>query len=659
MTREPTSSKKTAVVLSPDGEVEGHIVNDQGHEKISPEREIVYVPYESVHKSNAEKQSPATNYRSTIIFSNLLVAALVALYFHFAGAPPESPKAANAPSVASNESLASTAAVNKIDRSDQLDETQNPLDQPLEQIKIKASQIINDQGEDIGLVNSFLDSWREIAPSTKLNYKDSDWFQDFTLSLNEKISRIRNDSAYNESSQIYAGTLLNLSALLGIQTLNNQGRINTASNGENLQIDNNAATIVAGEKSDRVSDSDLSGDASSELANNLPLADSESTDAQSVVMDSTIEKQPKSGLNRDENNKQLTSNPEAITDIVADLTTQIAKAEADQKSQIKDESLHQADLVKGSHSVIGNSVKSENGYSESDLHYLLGQYATTYEFGDSTKLLALFEAKPEYRRALSRSFKKVFASSESRHIEFSELEWQFFKDSIIGNGKYKAKIELKDNKGTRYVNAEIQVKMLAEKDSLKIERMDFSNVKSKTIRPKTAKAEETQTPLIKASVVKSTEDSISENQAHATLGKPIESVVYKSNNRPKGPTAAELQDVITRFIGAYESGNIRALDNIFSLNARTNDRNNLSEIKSDYKAFFSNTTDRQLFIKDLKWTVNKELAKGIGNLNALVVKTDSDKINSINGEIEIVAQRIKDKVLITHLFHNYSLSKSK
>ena len=663
MTREPASSRKSAVVLSPEGEVEGHVVEDEGVEQISPEREIVYVPYESVPHSDQSKSAASPNFRSTIILSNLLVAVLVALYFHFAGSRGDS-DANSKPN--DQTTLANAGGINKIDRSDQVDDGKAPLLQPIAQLKMKAGLIIDDEKEDIGLVNSFLDSWREIAPSTKQSFKSSFWFKQFTDALSSKISHLRSVSPYNESSQIYAGTLLNLAALLGIQSnVDGQSQNTIAANNAEM-ADNNTNTIVAGE----ISGNEISAEENSEVNNNGefnslsgaindsdPMLGEKQLDVSGD--DAKLEKEVEQIANSSEsgndsdsaNNNQISKDANDFSDIVSELSSQIAKLEADQKNQVEDESLHKADLVKNSHSVIGNTTKGDSGYSESDLHYLLGQYATTYEFGDTEKLLALFAAKPDYRRALKRNFKKVFAYSESRHIEFSNLDWKFYKNSIIGEGRYKAKIELKRNKGTRYVSADILVTMLPGKHDLKIARLDFSKVKSKTIKPKTSST----TKARENSAKKSTPSAATKSRQ--TIGKAYESI-HKSNSKPKGPTAAELQDIITRFIGAYESGNIKALDGIFSANARTNDRNNLKEIKSDYKSFFSHTTDRQLFIKDLKWTVNKDLAKGIGNLNALVVKTDSEKINSINGEVEIVAQRINNKVLITHLFHNYSLSKN-
>lgn len=594
MTRESSSSRKPAVVLSQDGEVEGHVDDHDQLEKYSSEKEIVYVPYESVANSQEDMASKLSgNLRLKILLSNLLVAIAVALFFQFLGSDDRD-----------NEQTADTrkSSVARIERSQPVQALQ-----PLADLKLKAGLIIDDEQQDIGLVNSFLDSWKEIAPSTKHSFKSSFWFKQFSQALHDKIQQIRTQFPDDEGSEIYAGTLLNLSALLGLKADTAVAQTTE----QPTQAD--TEQIVAGEIPDENAPVPVSTPVSMPVAETKPADPDATTAAQN----------------------------DDISDIVTELSSQIAKLEAEQRNQIEDQSMHKADLVKNSHSAIGNIKKSDSGYSESDLHYLLGQYATTYEFGDTNRLLALFAAKPGYRRALKRNFKKVFSYSLNRHIEFSDLNWEFYQDSIIGKGKYKATIELKRNKGTRYVSADIQVKMLPTKHSLKIARLDFSAVRSRTIRPKI-----------------NNQPTAPVKQVSLTKKKPHTAPKLVPTSRPSEPTAAELQDVITRFVGAYESGNIKALDSIFSSNARTNDRNNLREIKSDYKEFFSNTTDRQLYIKDLKWTFNKNLAKGVGNLNALVVATDSDTINSINGEIEIVAKRIKNKVLITHLFHNYAVSRN-
>lgn len=122
-------------------------------------------------------------------------------------------------------------------------------------------------------------------------------------------------------------------------------------------------------------------------------------------------------------------------------------------------------------------------------------------------------------------------------------------------------------------------------------------------------------------------------------------------DRPQQPTPAELQDIVTRFIGAYESGDIKLLASLFTKDAKTNDQINLNGIKQDYESLFNTTNDRQMFIRDLQWTFDGTQAKGSGRLKAIIITDSGTPVYSMEGEIEIIARRVDDKVLITNMYH--------
>ena len=125
----------------------------------------------------------------------------------------------------------------------------------------------------------------------------------------------------------------------------------------------------------------------------------------------------------------------------------------------------------------------------------------------------------------------------------------------------------------------------------------------------------------------------------------------KKIKKPEGPTVADLQDVVTRLIDAYESGDIKGLSALFANNAQTNDQQGLAGIEKDYQELFDSTTDRQMFIQGLQWSHDKNSAKGSGNLEAIVLSEAGGSVYTMTGKIQIVARRIDDKVLITHLYH--------
>ena len=123
---------------------------------------------------------------------------------------------------------------------------------------------------------------------------------------------------------------------------------------------------------------------------------------------------------------------------------------------------------------------------------------------------------------------------------------------------------------------------------------------------------------------------------------------------PEGPTAAQLQDMVTQFISAYEIGDLERFDSLFSINAKSNDHTNLATIKQEYQELFAATVDRQLFINDLNWSFVENKAKGVGKMHALIVSKD-DSVRVITGKIQFVAEKAGNKAIITHLYH-YNLN---
>ncbi len=112
-----------------------------------------------------------------------------------------------------------------------------------------------------------------------------------------------------------------------------------------------------------------------------------------------------------------------------------------------------------------------------------------------------------------------------------------------------------------------------------------------------------------------------------------------------------MQDIIARFVTAYESGNVEMFESLFTKDVKTNDRTDLVSMKKDYADVFSKTSDRQMFIQDLTWKLDKNHAKGTGNLEAIILTENGDTVSSISGMIKIIAEKINNKVLITHLYH--------
>lgn len=117
------------------------------------------------------------------------------------------------------------------------------------------------------------------------------------------------------------------------------------------------------------------------------------------------------------------------------------------------------------------------------------------------------------------------------------------------------------------------------------------------------------------------------------------------------PTPAELDYVINQYIDGYEKGNVGKILELLSLNAKTSAQSNAKEIGAYLKELFSTTKDRQLFIRNVKWEYEGNIAKGIGDIHTMILPgASAGDIISTKGKVQIIAKKVNNTVLITHLY---------
>jgi hypothetical protein len=207
-------------------------------------------------------------------------------------------------------------------------------------------------------------------------------------------------------------------------------------------------------------------------------------------------------------------------------------------------------------------------------------------------------------------------------VTFSDFNWSADSDVAIVNSKYRATLYLKNNKGTQEVSAQAVIRIRAVKNSLLISSINLVNSQTSVDRPKN-------------------------NQV--TISKQQHSVLSAVDN--KLPTPAQLQDITTQLISAYEAGNIKRFSALFADDVKSNDRLDLAGLKQDYENLFNTTSDRQMFIQNIKWETESIGAKGTGDLQVLVFSEAGSEVYSLEGKIQIVAQLIGNEAKITHLYH--------
>ena len=130
--------------------------------------------------------------------------------------------------------------------------------------------------------------------------------------------------------------------------------------------------------------------------------------------------------------------------------------------------------------------------------------------------------------------------------------------------------------------------------------------------------------------------------------KPFRSTLARKA-KPKHPTQAELQDLVTQYISAYETGDVDNLMNLFANATWTSGRSGLVEMKQNYENLFSNTSGREVFIKNVQWRYKGDKALGTGDL--VITMRRDDKVQTQKGKIRLVAERSRNAVQITQMFH--------
>ena len=267
-------------------------------------------------------------------------------------------------------------------------------------------------------------------------------------------------------------------------------------------------------------------------------------------------------------------------------------------------------------------VANEPVISEQDVALVLEKYASAYENGNFQELSTLFGVNDVTEgdsivAQLKANYENVFANSNKRSVKFNGLNWRIQGNKAVVNSDYNAELQLNENKGLQTVTANAKLELNKTQDQLRIASFELLNRKVNVVTPEINLSATTPSRVIK----------------------------------PKSPTAAELQDVVTRLVSAYETGDLETFTSLFARDAKTNDRSNLKGIRQDYQDLFSNSNDRQMFIQGMDWKYGDNHAKGSGDLEAIVLSETGESVYSMTGKIQIVAQRIDGKVLITHLYH--------
>lgn len=487
---------------------------------------------------------------------------------------------------------AKTISENNVSRAvSDTDADTNTREMQLERI---ANLVIRDGEWTNVRVELFLRQWNKTDYDAQEAFKKKAWYQHFTYRLQHQLKQEYSIGAIDRKLDSAVDTpIVKLASALGVSVAVTHYAMDNSKSPDDAiyqQLANEVSTELA-----RVEESKL---------------ETEKSRAANTQADPVLTAQLKQELAG--KTPRLISEPRAISDIAKPAQQPVSTS-----AQLTSVQSNPAQLT--SVNVKQTVAPSIN---EQDVAQVLQKYSAAYERGDLQELSSLFGVSDaaEGKKIIAQlkaNYENVFANSSKRSVNLKALDWQFEGNRAIVNTAYNAEMELNNNKGTQTVTANAKLELNKTQQQLHIASFELLNRKVNVITPEITLA--STTPAL--------------------------------TNKPDRPTAAELQDIVTRLVSSYESGDLETFTSLFARDAKTNDRTDLKGIRQDYQQLFKNSSDRQMFIQDMNWSYGDNHAKGSGDLEAIVLSASGNPVYSMTGKIQIVAQRIDGKVRITRLYH--------
>lgn len=259
--------------------------------------------------------------------------------------------------------------------------------------------------------------------------------------------------------------------------------------------------------------------------------------------------------------------------------------------------------------------------SRHEIEDVINRFTVAFEAGHSRELTDLFASEKfsssfSSLNGIKSEYRELFRNSRDRQLELNSFFWEHDFDEARGTAKYNANVRLLDANISKTISADVDITLRRLKGKIYITQFKLKEKKVVASAPKFIK----------------------------DMTKDI-----ATKEKPRYPTPAELQDLVTQYVTAYETGDVDDLMKLFASATWTNSRSGLVEMKQNYSDLFDTTSDREVFIKNVKWEIKGDKAMGTGEM-LLTIHTD-DQVQTKKGKIRIVAQKSKDLVRFTQMFH--------
>ena len=357
------------------------------------------------------------------------------------------------------------------------------------------------------------------------------------------------------------------------------------------------------------------------LADNLVFGNNK--EAQQALAKLASSNSKRSSLDTENNEAPESSIPESVEKIERIQTAKITEKPTTPKSTVPERSRRDTNESK------------PHRISRQEIEDVINQFTVAFEAGQTQDLMSLFP-DDDYSSSFTalnrvkKEYKELLRTSQDRRLDLNSFFWEHDYDEARGTARYKANILKNDKNAKETVTANLDITLRRLLGKVYITEFKLSNRETVAYTTKS-------TPVATKNV-KSVKNSNSANK------------VVSIKEKPKHPTPAELQDLVTQYITAYETGDVKELMNLFANATWTSSQSGLVEMQQSYKNLFKTTSGREIFVKNINWNFKDKKALGTGDLT-LTYHTNDEKIISQKGKIRIVATRQGDTVQFTQMFH--------
>ena len=256
-----------------------------------------------------------------------------------------------------------------------------------------------------------------------------------------------------------------------------------------------------------------------------------------------------------------------------------------------------------------------------EVNKVLDRFVDNFENGNLTKLMQMFSPNASTNHhtsaeEISASYAELFQTTSKRDLKFSDFSWKPAGEQLEGNGKYLAHLNPKGTNIEQVFSADVKILLDTTSKPVTIAGLYLANQQFST----------SLRPSVKAAI-----------PAAQTIAPPEKE---------------ELRILLQNFVASYNRGDLDALMTLFSQEARTNDRSNINQIRTDYEQLFQTTKSREIVLSDVTWKFNANKAVASGLFEAKIQPKTDHKINIYRGKIRIAVTKYEGGILITQLLHN-------